>query len=132
MTWRYVKELKSENLISDYERLKQCTFDDSFRKCVLANNGGRPEKSTFDTDKVKGRSFKTLLSFEKEDHETVWKALALEKEKLGKKYAPFGIDNFGNLVCFDTENGKVVFIDHENMSVETIADNFEAFINGLY
>ncbi len=71
MEWKYVKELKSVNLIDDYECLVKYVFCDSFRKCVIANNGGRPSKKAFDTDKVKERELKSFLSFNKEDRETV-------------------------------------------------------------
>ena len=71
MEWKYVKELKSVDLIDDYECLVKYVFCDSFRRCVIANNGGRPSKKIFDTDKVKERELKSFLSFNKEDRETV-------------------------------------------------------------
>lgn len=52
--------------------------------------------------------------------------------ELTNKYVPFAIDNYGNLICFDANNDKIVFVNHEDMSVEIIADNFNDFMNGLY
>lgn len=132
MEWKYVKELKSVDLIDDYECLVKYVFCDSFRKCIIANNGGRPSKKAFDTDKVKERELKSFLSFNKEDRETVWKIFDWNKDELTNKYVPFAIDNYGNLICFDANNDKIVFVNHEDMSVEIIADNFDNFLNMLY
>lgn len=129
MEWKYVKQLKSVDLIKEYECLVKYTFCDSFRKCVIANNGGRPSKRIFDTDKVKGRELKSFLSFNKEDRETVWKIFDW---KLSHKYIPFGIDNFGNLICFNMNNDKIIFFNHEDMTIEIIADDFDSFMNSLY
>lgn len=132
MEWKYIKKLKSINLINEYENLTKYTFCDSFRKCVIDNNGGRPCKKIFNTDKFKERELKSFLSFNKEDKETVWKIFEWNKEELNNKYVPFGIDNFGNLICFDIINDKIIFINHEDISIEIIANSFDDFINGLY
>lgn len=132
MEWKYIKQLKSTDLIDDYEILVKYVFCDSFRKCVTHNNGGRPSKRIFDTNKAKEREIKSFLSFNKEDRETVWKIIEWNKDELSNKYVPFGIDNFGNLICFDARNDKIIFINHEDMSIEIIADNFDSFMNNLY
>lgn len=132
MEWKYVKELKAVDLIGDYERLVKYVFCDSFKKCVITNNGGRPSKRLFDTDKAKERELKSFLSFNREDRETVWKIFEWNKEELTNQYIPFAIDNFGNMICFDVKNDKIVFVNHENMSVEIIANSFADFMNGLY
>lgn len=132
MEWKYVKELQSVDLIDDYEGFVKYVFCDSFRKCVIANNGGRPSKRVFDTDKAKERELKSFLSFNRKDRETVWKIYEWSKEELTNKYIPFGIDNFGNLICFDAKNDKIVFVNHEDMSIETIADSFDNFMSHLY
>ena len=117
MEWKYVKELQSVDLIDDYECFVKYVFCDSFRKCVIANNGGRPSKRVFDTDKAKERELKSFLSFNRKDRETVWKIYEWSKEELTNKYIPSGIDNFGNLICFDAKNDKIVFFNHEYMSI---------------
>lgn len=132
MEWKYVKPLKGVDLIDDYECLVKYVFNDAFRKCVIENNGGRPSKKVFDTDKTKERELKSFLSFNHEDRETVWKIFEWNKEELTNKYVPFAIDNFGNIICFDANNDKIIFLNHEDLVVETIADNFETFINCLY
>ena len=132
MEWKYIKKLKSIDLIDDFECMAKYVFCNAFRNCVIVNNGGRPSKRLFDTDKVKERELKSFLSFNKEDRETVWKIFEWNKEELTNKYVPFGIDNFGNLICFDANNDKIVFVNHEDMSVEAVAENFDCFMSRLY
>lgn len=132
MKWKYVKELKTTHFIDEYERLVKYVFCESFRNCVIINNGGRPDRKIFDTDKVKERELKSFLSFNKEDRETVWKIFEWNKKELANRYIPFGIDHFGNLICFDADTDKVVFVNHEDLSTESIAENFDSFLDGLY
>lgn len=132
MEWKYVKKLSDKHLIQEFEELVNYKFPAGFIDCVLNCNGGRPSFSTFDTAVTKERSIKTLLSFNKEDKETVWKANEWYRKELSGKYAVFAADNFGNIICFDMKDDSIVFIDHENLKAEHIADSFDDFINGLY
>lgn len=104
----------------------------SFLECIRKYNGGRPELNLFDTEFTKERAMKSLLSFNQEDRETVWKIIEWNKEELRNRFAPFAIDNFGNLICFDKLNDNVVFLEHETLRQEKIADSFDDFLNGLY
>ena len=132
MNWKYVKTLKSANLIDEFETLVCYELPKEFKECVLQYNGGRPERKGFDTDAIKGRELKSFLSFNKEDRETVWKIYEWNKEELANKYFAFAIDNFGNLICFDMNEDNVVFLNHEDLSVEHIAKTFTKFLELLY
>lgn len=132
INWKYVKALKSANLINEFETLVCYELPKEFKECVLQYNGGRPERKGFDTDKNKGRELKSFLSFNKEDRETVWKTYEWNKEELADRYLAFAIDNFGNLICFDVRNGNVIFLNHENLSTEHIAETFTEFLELLY
>ena len=79
-----------------------------------------------------GRELKSFLSFNTDDRETVWKIYEWNKDELSNKYVAFAIDNFGNLICFDADNDKVVFLNHEDLSVEHIANTFAEFLELLY
>lgn len=131
MNWKYVKTLTSYNLIDEFERIYNCTLPEEYKNCVQLNNGGRPEKRVFDTEKSKEREIKSLLSFNKEDKETIWKINEWNKEDLLGKYVAFAIDNYGNLICFNLNN-QIVFIDHETGNVEYICEGFAQFIDSLY
>ena len=132
MKWKYVKPLESIKNIDDYESFVRYSFPEDFRNCVIENNGGRPEFRCFNTDLAKERALKSFLSFNKNDRETVWKLFEWSKDDLSDKYIPFAIDNFGNLICFNAQDDRIVFLNHENSSVENISDSFSLFMNNLY
>ena len=56
--------------------------------------------------------------------------IAYEKA-LGKSGGE-GQYSFGDHICFDTTNNHIVFIDHETLETEELADTFSEFINSLY
>lgn len=132
MNWKYVKPLDSEKLIDEFECKVCYEFPSEFKECVLRYNGGRPEFRGFDTDRNTGREMKSFLSFNHNDRETVWKIFEWNQEELSNRYVAFAIDNFGNLICFDANNDKIVFVNHEDVSVEFIADSFAEFMDLLY
>ena len=128
---KFVKTLESVNLITEFEKTAKYTFCDSFKTYITKNNGGRPNKRIFDTNKAKEREVKTFLSFNKDDKETVWKSFEACKEKLNDIFIPFAIDNFGNLICFNISNDNIIFLNHENLTIEIVAENFDDFIKTL-
>lgn len=132
MNWKYVKALKSENAIEEFESTIKFEFPESFKEIVTNYNGGRPEKDIYDTDKTKERTIKSLLSFNKEDKENIWKMVEWDSNGLCKQYITFAIDHFGNLICFSVKDKTIVFIDMETLTTEIIAPDFSAFIGKLY
>lgn len=129
MEWKYVKEIKSAELISDFERKFNFKFPDEYRECVLKYNGGRPSKKVFDTEKVKEREIKSLLSFNHNDLETMWFVNDCNDTSL---YIAFATDSAGNLICFNASDSSIVFIEHETNVIEKVSDNFVNFIGSLY
>lgn len=129
MDWKYVKELKAPELITEFEESKGYVFQQEYVQCVLKNNGARPSKRVF---KVLGaeKEIKTFLSFNKEDRETMW--VFNENNNRQDKYITFAIDNFGNLICFKKNDGSVCFANHETGTVKRVADSFTDFLNSLY
>jgi hypothetical protein len=131
MNWKYVKPLESTENIDRFECLVKYAFPDDFRRCVQEHNGGRPERRVFDTNKARERVMKSFLSFNRGDLETVWDIREWNREELGERYIAFAIDNFGNLIAFDADTDHIVFINHEDMTVEQIADSFVKFMAKL-
>ena len=132
MEWKYVKPLVSSDLIEKYETMVHYQLCASYKQCVLEYNGGRPKNRAFDTDKTAERELKTFLSFNPDDIENVWDVCQWNKEELSDKYIPFAIDGFGNLICFDRHSNMVIFLNHETLATEHIANGFDEFMNCLY
>lgn len=75
---------------------------------------------------------KSLLSFNHNDTETIWKITEWNHEELQGHYIPIATDPSGCLICFDKNDGSVNWINLENMKAERIANSFEAFLLALY
>ena len=132
MNWKYIKPLESESSIKEFEEKYSFEFPESFRDIVSEYNGAYPETDIYDTDKTKERTFKSLLSFNREDKMNIWKIAEWNSNELDNKYIAFATDQFGNLICFSISDKSVVFMDMETLSTETIAENFSCFLDKLY
>ena len=150
MKWYYVKQLQSKKLIDEFENLREYKFPNSFKECVILNNGGHPEFEAFDTEKTEERCISYFLSFNKDDNSTVWKSVEAYKSNievaeqgedyneataltnLFNRYVIFAYTPFGDDIAFDKTDDSVVFIDHETLNVEKITNSFEEFLNCLY
>lgn len=127
--WKYVKELRNKQAVSDFEAQHNVVFPADLKEWILKNNGGRPYDSIIDTEKTKSRVFKSLLSFNPDDKETIFTVYdVLQKED--KTLLPFASDPSGNFFCI--KNGKVVLWLHETGSIENVADNFSAMLKKLH
>ena len=132
MNWKYVKQLKSQNYIEDFEHKINYTFPASFKECVKEYNGGKPDYRSFNTDKSENREIKSFLSFNPEDRESIWKVYDWNIDLTNNSFIPFAIDNFGNLICFGKNTDNIVFINHETADTEYVAKDFSIFLNSLY
>lgn len=137
MEWYYVSDLKSTDLINEFERLIGYTFCDSFKKFVMQYNGAcaHPDGySTFDTEESVGHLLAYFLSFNMEDPAPIWNSRNWDDCGTGMKdeYVVFADTCFGDSIAFDKSDDSVVFINHETLNVEKIADDFDGFLNSLY
>ena len=141
MKWDYVEKLYSEQLISEYEEMVSYKFPGDFVQSVILYNAGYPEYTVFNSFRGKKKTkrvFNYLFSFNKTDKDCIWEYNDWKGYMRGwntdgkmEKYVAFAGDPFGNLICFDKTNDKIVFIDHETLEAEDVSDNFTDFINSL-
>ena len=134
IVWKYDEPLTDENLITEFETKSGFTFPPSYRSLVIEHNGARPDKKIFNTDSDEGHVFGNLLSFNTSDTKNlnIWETNKNMPSDIDSKYIAFAMDAFGNWICFNAEDGSIVFIDHDNSSIENVANDFDAFIDGLY
>ncbi|WP_296689498.1 SMI1/KNR4 family protein [Treponema sp. UBA6852] len=128
ITWKYVKPLKNTNAIEAFEKEHSVSFPLDLREILSKYNGGRPSLKYFDTKTEKDKEFKTLLSFNKEDIETIYKHYPLDSSD--DKIVPFASDPAGNY--FVIKDGKVCLWNHENDSTLCIANTFSDFLASLH
>ena len=137
MEWRYVKELKYEGLVEEFEKLVSYEFPTDFKDLINNINGGRPKYQDFDTVTCEGRDILAINSFNKDDPGSIWNSYEWDEDceefkGFTGRYIPFAYSEGGDDICFDTSNNHIVYIDHETAEVEEVADTFTEFINSLY
>lgn len=131
LTWKYVKPLNSDNAVENFESHNNLKLPEDFYACIKENNGGRPDKKVFDTEITKGRVIKSLLSFNKDDLETVYDAMdTLKKEN--DNLVPLASDPGGNYICYNKKQQNIELWLHETNNTEKISDTFNAFLDSLY
>ena len=135
MEWLFIKPLRDEKLIDQFEQKVGYRFPLVFRECVMKNNGGNVEPDCFDTQKEEGKVFNRLFSFDPADRGSMWVMAfpADEEEAVAmKNYVPFADSPNGDAICFDRRDDSIVYVDHETLDVEYVAPSFQAFLDKLY
>lgn len=132
MDWKYIKPIKSLQLIDDFEEQFNFKFPNDYKDCVSKNNGGRPSKKIFDTVDTKEHELASLLSFNRDDRETIWAVNERDDESFQASYIAFATDCSGNLICFNKCDSSIIFLNHETNTKENITNRFSDFINSLY
>ncbi len=128
ITWKYVKPLKNTNAVTDFEQKNGVSFPSDLKKILEKYNGGRPSVKYFDTSSEKDKELKTLLSFNEEDIETIYKHYPLDSSD--DKLVPFASDPAGNY--FVVKDGKICLWNHENDKCIFLADTFSDFLRNLH
>lgn len=126
--WKYVKPLKNANAIDVFEKEHAVSFPADLREILFKNNGGRPSLKYYDTKTEKDKEFKTLLSFNEEDIETVYKHYPLDTSD--KSLIPFASDPAGNY--FVLKDNSIYLWNHESDSTIFLASSFSAFLSMLH
>lgn len=124
MEWKYVKTLKDDTIFKNIEKTYNVEIPNYLKELITKYNGGRPEKSIFDTQKSKERVLQGLISFNKEDKANIF----IYEELLKKGYIPFAVTEFGDVVCINNKNKSVELYLHENETIENICDNIKDFL----
>ena len=128
MEWKYVKPLKDHAIFKNIEKTYNVEIPNYLKELIISFNGGRPEKTLFDTQKSKERVLQGLISFNKEDKANIF----IFEELLKKGYIPFAITEFGDVICIKIDNESIELYLHELDKFEYVCDNIEKFLNILY
>ena len=129
-TWKYKIDLRDEQMFNRIEEQMQITFPEELKEFIRMYNAATPAHYNFMVG-VSERAFGAVLSFNEveDDADTVSTALkAVQTEDL----LPFGIDPFGNYICYNTTNGHVVFWDHETSNYQDTEKKLNDFLSTLY
>lgn len=127
--WKYKIDL-ADNALSEMSGKYQVIIPDDLKKLLKVANAATPSKTRFML-KVDEKVFGAVLSFNPNEKEadSFESAMNIGFEK---NVVPFGIDPFGNYICYNTDNGSIMFFDHEEDNLEKAASTLEDFLNKLY
>lgn len=128
LNWKYVKQLKDDSSIDRFETKYGFSFPKDLKSVLLTCNGGRPELKYYDTSAEKDKEFKTLLSFNESDIETIYKSFPLDS--VNKTLIPFASDPSGNY--FVLKDNSIYLWNHESDSTIFLASSFSDFLNMLH
>ena len=128
ITWKYVKDLKNVNAITDFEKANNFSYPDDLRQILVKYNGGRPSLKYYDLPDEKDKEFKTLLSFNETDIENVYKCYPLDSSD--KSLIPFASDSAGNY--FVLKDGEIYLWNHEIDNLRFVANSFLSFLQKLH
>lgn len=127
--WKYKIDL-ANNALSEISSKYNIVIPEDLKELLMKANAATPSKTRFML-KVDEKILGAILSFNPNEKEadSFDSAMNIGFEK---NIIPFGIDPFGNFICYNTNNKSIVFFDHEEDRLEEVASTLEEFLNKLY
>ncbi len=128
MEWKYVKPLNDNSIIGYIEKTYNVEIPLYLKEIITNYNGGRPEKTVFDTQQSKEKVLQGLISFNIEDKANIF----IYEELLKKGYIPFAITEFGDIICVNVENSNIELYIQEQDKFEYVCKSIDLFFDKLY
>ena len=129
-TWKYKIDLRDEQMFGKIEEQLQLSFPEKLKAFIRAHNAATPARHKFMVG-VSEQVFGAVLSFNEKEEEADTVSTALKAVR-GEDLIPFGIDPFGNYICYRTEDGKIVFWEHETGKYQNTELTLDRFLDSLY
>lgn len=127
--WKYKIEL-ADCALSEISNKYKIAIPEDLKELLKDANAATPSKTRFMV-KVDEKVFGAVLSFNPDEKEADSFESAMH---IGftPNIVPFGIDPFGNYICYNTDNGSIVFFDHEENTLTEVATTLNDFLKQLY
>lgn len=120
ITWKYVKPLQNKKAVTDYLAAVGVELPSSLVSMLTLYNGGRPSLKDFRTVDGQEYVFKSLLSYNENDPETVYHVYPEIFQ--GTQLYPIGSDPAGNFICYDMNKKYYCLWNHETNTSIAIKD----------
>ncbi len=108
--WKYVKPLHDKNSVQFFLKQNNIVLPSHIVTVIEKYNGGRPSDKLIKTADGREHVFKSLLSYNDDDLETVYDIYPLFKNT---SYYPLASDPAGNFICYDVKTEHCYFYNHE-------------------
>ncbi len=130
ITWKYKIDVADPNVFQELEKERNISFPEELKDFILKANAATPSSYRFMVGSNE-RVFGAVLSFNRNetDADSVFTACSVIKDD---SLIPFGIDSFGNYICYSWKENTVVFWDHETGKVDSTGKNLADFLASLY
>lgn len=130
ITWKYKIDVSDTDVFEEIGKERSISFPTELKDFILKTNAATPSKYNFmvgNNERVLG----AILSFNRNESDTdsVFTALSVIDDN---NLIPFGIDPFGNYICYSLEENVVVFWDHETGNVASTGASLTDFVESLY
>lgn len=120
ITWKYVKPLDRTDAVQNYLEENNIVLPQKLIHIMESYNGGRPSVKRLVTSEGTEYAFKSLLSYNEGDKETIY-SIYPEVFKNTPLF-PIGSDGAGNFVCYQMNTKTYVLWNHENNLEEHIIE----------
>ena len=130
ITWKYKMDVTDSGVFDEIGKERGIIFPTELKDFILNTNASTPSKYNFmigNNERVLG----AILSFNhnESDVDSVFTALSVIDDK---NLIPFGIDPFGNYICYSLNKKVVVFWDHETGNILSTDASLTNFVESLY
>ena len=118
-TWKYVKPLKNRSAVNDFLSKYNVALPKELIQIIETYNGGRPSIKDIHTSTGREYVFKSLLSYNPGDKETIYSVYPdlFKKSDL----FPIGTDAAGNFICYEINSKQYILLNHETNAKEIIS-----------
>lgn len=139
LMWTYGHTIP-QSFIDEMENYFEVKLPLLYKQIVLEHDKGRPSFNCFDMPDSQEKMFLGLLSLDRDDKykTNVYSCdEALKSQGLDTWLVPFGIDPFGNFICFDYSHKaaepEIVYCDHETgFEPSFVCGSFNEFLDILH
>ena len=130
ITWKYKVDVFDSDVFEEIGKERGISFPKELKNFILETNAATPSKCIFmvgNNEKVLG----SVLSFNhnESDTDSAFTALSVIDDK---SLIPFGIDPFGNYICYSLKENVVAFWDHETGNTDSTGVGLASFVESLY
>lgn len=128
--WKRVKPL--QHTIEEFEQEHSLSVPGALRKLIESHNGGRPSQNVTKTALGTEVEVKVLLSFNREDPETIYNVIGYFKQHFNGELLPFASEPSGDYFCVKLNDESIVYWEQETNEISKVADSLSEFLSGLY
>ena len=117
--------------IINVEKQVNYNFVEDYKNYLLNHTVLKPEKNILELSNGVEKLVRYFYSMDPNSKTYILKFQSLDSE-FKNKLVPFGELEFGDTLCFERETNKIVVYNHENDTIDLIANDWNGFMAKLY